>query len=340
MRFRYPVVVALALTAIASPTASAAACTWTPTQLPLPAGLTQGSVRAADSLSGYAGEAQTSGGTVHAVRWVGGQVVDYGTVPGYSHAFVSGVNKSGTIVGHTSAPTGNQQRAFRSVGTALQVLPEPAGTEHSWANGVNDAGDVVGEVGTTVVVNGSSYLVRKAVLWPASAPGTVVKLGGLPSAGQTLGQAVDQDGTVLVEYYPTTTNSIDATALYLWKAGTARVLPTPSGTTSVYGEAISNGRVAGAINAGGMVGAVWEQSGAITKPVASNLITSINRTGQTTGWKIVTGLTAAHWVWQGTAKVGTITGQRTFEVSADDGTVAGYSWNSTTFTQPAFWRCA
>jgi len=340
MRFSYPVVVALALTAIVSPTASAATCTWTSTNLPLPSGLTQGVVRAADSLSGYAGEAQTSGGTVHAVRWVGGQAVDYGTVPGYSHAFVSGVNKSGTIVGHTSATTGNRQRAFRSVGTALQVLPEPAGAQHSWANGVNDAGDIVGEVGSNVTSGGSTYLVRTAVLWPASAPGTVVKLGGLPSTGQTLGQAVDQDGTVLVEYYPTITNSIDATALYLWKAGSARVLPTPSGTTSVYGEAISNGRVAGAINAGGMVGAVWEQDGSITKPVASNLITSINRTGQTTGWKIVTGLTAAHWVWQGTAKVGTLSGQRTFEVSADNGTVAGYSWNSTTFSQPAFWRCS
>jgi hypothetical protein len=342
MRFSYPVVVALALTALSSPTASAATCTWTPTQLPVPAGLTQGVVTAVDSQSGYAGEASSSGNTTHAVRWVGGQVVDYGTVPGYGpHAFVSGVNKAGTVVGHTSAATGNRQRAFRSVGTALQPLPEPPGAEHSWANGINDVGDIVGEVGSDVTSGSSTYLVRTAVLWPASAPGTVVKLtAGLPTGGQTLGQAVDQDGTVLVQYYPGITNSLDATALYLWKSGTARQLPTPVGTKKVDGRAISNGRVAGASSVGGLVGTVWEADGTIVKPVDSNLIVSINKTGQTTGWKVGSGLSTVHSVWQGTAKVGTITGQRTLNVSADNGTVAGYSWNSTTFSQPTYWRCS
>jgi len=337
MRFSYPVVVALALTAIVSPTASAATCAWTPTQLPLPAGLTQGTVRAADSQSGYAGEAQNPGGTIHAVRWVGGQVVDYGTVPGYSGASVSGVNKFGLIVGHTSATTGNRQRAFRSVGTALQPLPEPAGAQHSWANGVDDAGDIVGEVGSDVTVGGSTYLVRTAVLWPASAPGTVVKLtAGLPAGGQTLGKAVDQDGTVLVQYYPSVTNSLDATALYLWKAGTARQLPTPVGTTRVDGRAISNGWVTGATSSGGTV---WEPNGTLVKPTVSDLIVSVNKTGQTVGWKYAHEVTITYSVWQGSAKVGTITGSRTLNVSADNGTVAGYSFNSTTFTQPTYWSC-
>lgn len=340
MRFSYPVVVALALTALASPTASAATCTWTPTPLPLPAGLTQGSVQAADSQSGYAGEAQSSGGTVHAVRWVGGQVVDYGTVPGYSHAFVSGVNRSGVIVGHTSATTGNRQRAFRSVGTALQPLPEPAGVKHSWANGVNDAGDIVGEVGADVTSGSSTYLVRTAVLWPASATGTVVKLaGGLPTGGQTLGKAVDQDGSVLVEHY-TGVSSLDATALYVWKAGAARKLPTPVGNRKVDGRAISNGRVAGAVSGGDLVAAVWEANGTLVKPADSDLVVSINKSGQTTGWKVGTGLSQTWSVWQGTTKVGTFTGQRTLNVSADNGTVAGSSWNSTTFSQPTYWRCS
>ncbi|MCS7477225.1 hypothetical protein ACFFQW_12705 [Umezawaea endophytica] len=340
MRFRYPVVVALALATIVSPTASAAACTWTPTVLPLPSGLTQGTVYAADSQSGYAGTAQVSSGTVHAVRWVGGQAVDYGTVPGYSHAFVAGVNKSGVIVGHTSATTGNRQRAFRSVGTTLQVLPEPAGAQHTWANGVNDAGDIVGEMGVNVTSGSTTNLVRTAVLWPASAPGTVVKLtGGLPTGGQTLGEAVDQDGSVLVEYYPGAA-TLDATALYVWKAGAARKLPVPAFTEKVVGRAISNGRVAGGIGNGDLVAAVWEADGTLVRPADSDLVVSINKTGQTTGWKIGTGLSQTWSVWQGTAKVGTISGQRALNVSADNGTVAGYSWNSTTFTQPTYWRCS
>ncbi len=342
MRFRYPVAVALVVTAISVPTASAASCTWTPTQLPLPATFTSGTVDVADSQSGYAGSASRNGETTHVVRWVNGQVVDYGTVPGYGpHAFVAGVNKSGTVVGHTNAATGNRQRAFRSVGTTLEVLPEPAGAEDSYANGINDAGDIVGEVGNYVTIGSSSYFVRKAVLWPASAPGTVVQLtAGLPSTGQTLGKGIDQDGTVLVQYYPSLTSSLNATALYLWKAGTARQLPTPVGNKQVDGRAISNGRVAGASSPGGLIGTVWDQNGTLINPVAADLLTSINRTGQTVGWKVGSGLSITYSVWQGTAKVGTFSGAHGLYVSADDGSVAGWSrFAPDNAIKPAYWRC-
>ncbi|PRY38054.1 hypothetical protein [Umezawaea tangerina] len=343
MRFRYPVTIALVLAAISSPTASAATCTWTPTILPLPAGMTTGTVYAADSGGGYAGVASGDGATSHAVRWSGGTATDYGTVPGYGpYVSVKGVNRNGVVVGSTSAATGNRQRAFRSVGTALQALPEPAGANHSWATAVNDNGDVVGNIGADVTIGGSSYLVNTAVLWPANAPGTVVELtAGLPTTGQTIARGVDQDGTVLVEHFPTTTSFLDADVLHLWRAGSARALPAPSGASSVAGNAISNGRVAGGSTVlGDLSATVWEPNGTIVKPAAADYTTSVNRTGQTVGWKAGPSLNMTYSVWQGTTKVGTYSGRWGLTASADNGTVAG--WNRTAANspnQPAYYRC-
>ncbi|WNV88575.1 hypothetical protein [Umezawaea sp. Da 62-37] len=348
MRFRYPVAIALVLAAISSPTASAATCTWTPTVLPLPATMTMGGVVAADSQGGYAGRAERpytapGGGAAHVMRWSGGTTTDYGTVPGFGlHPSVTGVNRNGLVVGSTDAASGDRTRAFRSVGTALQPLPEPAGVTDSWATGVNDNGDIVGNVGTTAVSGGSTYFVRAPVLWPANAPGTVVKVtAGLPTTGQAIAKGIDQDGTVLVEHFRTTTSSVDPDALYLWRAGTARALPVPANTSSVTGRAIANGRVAGGSSPfGDLRATVWEQDGTVVKPVDADLTTSINRTGQTVGWKVGHSLSIMYSVWQGTAKVGTFSGTWGLTVSADNGTVAGwYRVVANTLSQPAYFRC-
>jgi hypothetical protein len=350
MRSRYPVAIALVLAAISCPTpASAATCVWTPTQLPLPATMTQGAVRAVDSRSGYAGEATrfstTPGGdgTTHVVRWSGGTTTDYGTVPGFApYAWVSGVNKYGLVVGHTSAATGYHERAFRSVGTALRPLPEPAGASHSWATAVNDNGDIVGHTAALTTIGGSSYQVNTAVLWPASAPGTVVKLTGLPTTGQTTARGIDQDGTILVEHFSSLSYLADAETLYLWRAGTARALATPAGTSAVVGNAISNGRVVGASTYRDYrgVGALWEQDGALVQPTASSHMTSINRTGQSVGWQETAPLIVTYSVWQGTAKVGTFSGNRGIDVSADDGTVGGWTRADPNAPKlPASFRC-
>ena len=85
-----------------------------------------------------------------------------------------------------------------------------------------------------------------AVPWPANAPTTVAQLPGLPSTGQTIATDIDQGvGTVLVEHFPTRTDAVNATALYLQRGTTARKLPLPSGSATVAGHEIANGRVAG-----------------------------------------------------------------------------------------------
>ncbi|PRY38055.1 hypothetical protein [Umezawaea tangerina] len=347
MRFGYPVAVALVLAVISPPTASAATCTWTPTPLPLPAGMTTGEVRAADSQGGYAGQVAPAptapDWSTHVVRWSGGAVTDYGTVPGFGpFASVTGANGSGVVVGSTYAAATAHDQAFRSVGTALRPLPEPAGATDSWATAVNDGGDVVGYVARTRTTGGSSQVVHVAVLWPANAPGTVVELTGLPTTGHTEASGVDQDGTILVEHFTGSPFTGDATALYLWRAGTARALPVPAGTSAVAGNAISAGRVVGAstYSTNRPTGALWEQGGTFAVPTASTRMSSVNRTGQSVGYKEGSFLSVTYSVWQGTAKVGSFPGGGALLVSADNGTVAGWTRaDPNAQVRPAYFRC-
>lgn len=222
-------------------------------------------------------------------------------------------------------------------------MPEPAGVDSSWATGINDSGDVVGHVGKDFQQGTTIHTVHTAVLWPASAPGTVVELaGGLPTTGQTIATGVDQDGTVLVEHHPTTTDAFTATNLYLWKASTARKLTIPSGTVSVDGAAIANGRVAGGTRASEFAdskGVLWEQNGSVVRPTTAGGLRSVNRSGQSTGFTTATSL--AYGVWRGSALTATLAGSLGVNVVADSGSVAGWSRSGTSSdNQPTVWRCA
>ncbi|MCS7477224.1 hypothetical protein ACFFQW_12700 [Umezawaea endophytica] len=346
MLIRIAAVVAVAITAVASPTASAATCA--PTLLPLPATRVAGVVLAADGQGGFAGEASSKrvlgSPTVHAVRWSGGQATDLGTLPGHSSQSVNvtGVNRAGTVVGDAPETSGLHRRAFRSTGTALAPLPEPAGVDSSWATGINDNGDVVGHVGKDFQQGTTIYTVHTAVLWPANAPSTVVALTGLPATGQTIATGVDQDGTVLVEHYPTTTDAFTATNLYLWKASAVRKLTIPSGTVAVDGTAIANGRVVGGTYASEFAdgkGVLWEQDGSVVRPATAGTLHSVNRSGLSTGFTTTTTLT--YGVWQGSALTATLTGSLGVNVAADNGSVAGWSRTGTSGdNQPTVWRCA
>jgi hypothetical protein len=328
-------IVAFAIATITTPTASAATCTTS--YLPLPAALPGGSVTVADSAGGYAGYGYIVKGmayTAHALRWSNGQVTDLGQLAGAGNdVTVTGVNRQGTVVGSAAGP-----RGFRSRNGKLESLPLPAGATGAQAEGINDNGDIVGSV-SSVPPDTAPWAVYTPVLWPAngSAP---VTLTGLPTTGQAKAKAIDQDGTVLVEYYPNRNDAFAATALYLWKAGTARKLTNPSDTTTVEGHALSNGRVAGqtypASGTNGK-GVLWDQNGAPSRPSTSADLTSINRSGQSVGWSTGTGTYAA---WQLNTQTATLTAQPSVEVSADNGTIGGRSVvGSASYSSPTIWRC-
>ncbi|MEU9099461.1 hypothetical protein [Streptomyces sp. NPDC048361] len=324
--------------ALMAPGTAEAAATCTPTKLPLPAGMTEGVIGAADSGSGFAGWVYNAS-TYHAVRWSGGKVIDYGDLPGLTATMtVAGVNRSGTLVGYTDDRDNNKAHAFRSRDGKLEALPLPSGIESAFPTAINDAGDIVGW-GYGAAGPGI------AVLWPASVPGTAVKVaGGLPTAGSNRAVGIDQDGTVLVNSYPVG-NGTDSNAVYLWRAGSARKLAVPPGSTRVAGDAISQGRVAGsAAQADGRgAGVLWDKDGSFVRPEKSALLNSVNSTGQSVGFEtgggfedpLVTG------VWQFGKEIASLTGsQIRVAVSANDGTLGGSVRDYDVYrTFPTTWRC-
>src|SRR5262245_32445392 len=124
--------IAMTVTVPAIASAAALACTWTPSILPVPAAITGSTaITAADSAGGFAGSGQIAsrfGGAlaIHALRWQGGQVTDYGTVPNSTDKLsVTAVNRDGVVVGTTQKRNVTGTQAFRSRGTVLEALPEP-----------------------------------------------------------------------------------------------------------------------------------------------------------------------------------------------------------------------
>ncbi len=339
MRLRHLVVaaaVSAAAATFAPAVASAALATCTPSYLPIPASMTGGgSVTVADGQGGYAGEGYVNvfGGSrsLHILRWQGGQVTDYGYLTGFGDdATVMAVNRDGVVAGY--AYNGSFPRALRSRGTVLEPLPVPADVDSSYATGINDAGDIFGYVGRQFQQGIMIYTVNTAVVWPASAPGTIVPLSGLPATGQTKAVGIDQDGTVLVEYYPTKTDEFRATGLYLWRAGAARKLTLPSGTKFVAGNTISNGRVGGYTQTSDIadtIGVLWDQNGTFLRPANSAAVNSVNRTGQSIGYALDE-TTGFYGVWQLGQQTASLDGSLGVNVSADDGSIAGWSRGSET----------
>ncbi|WP_156051886.1 hypothetical protein [Allokutzneria albata] len=235
MNFTRMVAVTALATALAvvPGTAEAAACAWKPVPLPMPAGAVQADATAADGVGGYVGTAEFAQSEQHIVRWNGSTTTDYGRVAG---TFPNGltareVNRGGVIVGNASYVYSSV--AFRSAGTTLARLPLPAGSTSSRANAINDRGDAVG---WAVLPDRS----RKAVLWPADRPDTVVELGGLPT-GFVEAVDIDEDGTILVRHYNDQHNATS----YKWRDGVATALRAPSGVKSAEATGIAAGRVSG-----------------------------------------------------------------------------------------------
>ncbi|KOT65442.1 MULTISPECIES: hypothetical protein [Streptomyces] len=336
----------MAHAAPAARSTTVAACSWSPELLTVPARYTGGGqITAADSQGGYAGTGAItySWGTTtrEVLRWKGGQATEFARPKGLAQPTVTGVNRDGTVVGDVNAED-SERHAFRTRDGKLERLPEPAGTTASWATGINDAGDIVGHVAVLVREGIEGYYVHTAVLWPANAPGTVVKLsGGLPGTGQTKATGIDQDGTVLVEHMKTRTDAFDPAALYLWREGSARKLGLPSGTAVVHGNGISNGRVAGVTqsspDADGQ-GILWDRDGTPLRPERSASVNSVNSSGQSVGWTTGGGGDA---VWQLDRRTATLPGALGLSVSADDGALAGWSrpGGGDGNNQPTVWRC-
>jgi uncharacterized membrane protein len=330
---------ALATAMVAGPAtmpAAAAACTWRPTTLPLPAGGISGLVSATDNEGGFAGTVKLSDNTTHVVSWKNGKITDYGSFSSLTSVQVYDQNRAGTIVGSVTVGrpgVPSSSTAFRTNGGRIENLPKPAGaTSYFPRGGINDKGDIAGGYRTTR--NGASVIV--GVRWPAARPGTVEDLAGAPVSSNVEG--LDEDGTVL---YTAADASIFQQRPFLWREGRNTALPKPTPAGDLRGYEISAGRVVGSLyypNASGQYveeAIFWDTDGVARKLPSSQRAEDINRTGVSVG----TAANGQAAVWRLGVLDTTLGAGTTAPTVGDDGAVAG-SRKVSGADQPTVWRCS
>ncbi|GAA0644794.1 hypothetical protein GCM10010174_79800 [Kutzneria viridogrisea] len=321
---RLPLVALLTAAAVLvpAPNASAAACTWRPTALPVPTDVSGSTVYATDGHGIYAGVAER--GEYHFVLWKNGKLTDFGNLVGHTSSMhsVDGVNSAGTLVGsegvrgHYPVP-----QALRSTGDKVELLP---GKGISRAYAINEHGDIVG-FGSVPDSSGQNRLLP--VRWPADRPGTMEVLPGLPADWLNAAAVdMDADGTVLLSR-----NLGDDRPGFLWRNGVVTALPRPAGATSLSVQAIAGGRVVGSATISGTQhGVLWDRDGTITLLPRANGARDITSSGLIIGED--TAQRSAVW------RLGTFDSELGADAelwtAGEDGTIAGRRNG-----QATYWRC-
>ncbi|MGW8377485.1 hypothetical protein [Streptomyces sp. ODS28] len=337
---------ALAVTGLTglAPSASAAAqaCTYRPSQLPVPSGATAGAVTTVAGKDLFAGEIEYPAASRltkrHAAIWSGGKVTDLGTVPDADYTLgVNDMNASGTAVGYGWKLTGSSEGwplgtnyPFRSRDGKLEQLPVPEGAYGLVAQAITENGDIYGDGYLT----NPNY--REVFFWPADKPGTVTRLKGFPLGSRVEG--VDTDGTVAV----TAVNDPEGTTRpYLWKDGVAKALTLPSGATNATISSISGGTVVGDGQTADFnrFAVTWGKDGQPRKLPDGYGTSAVNSTGLILG---TSGRTHSAKLWQGTSALRTLSGDGQFYTLGDDATLAGANAPAgTSYPRfPAIWRCS
>jgi uncharacterized membrane protein len=202
-------------------------CSWKEYELPLPAGATSSRVYGV-STNGtfFIGNVDDK-----PARWRGGRVEQLGLAFGKPTALWD-VNTAGTSVGYIPISTGEAYAVVHRAGR-YEYLPVPAGTTISEAKTINNKGDIAGSA-----VWGSR---THAVLWPASAPGTVQEINVGGAYDSSAAYRVDDQGRVLI--WATGPGVDDG---LVWSPdGTITRLPKLTPNAIAQPNGFRNGRVAG-----------------------------------------------------------------------------------------------
>jgi hypothetical protein len=248
--------VGLAAAALAAPAAaSAEPSPCQVTALPLPVGLSDGTVDAADPSGRWqAGTAQDGGGVPHLVRWEDGVPLDLGTTDVGAVA----VNRSGDMVGGTT--TGDVSHAWRYHDGRFLPVPALHDGDVVTVGAINDAGTVTG---TSTDPDGAP---ETPVVW---SPDGAVRALPLP-AGDNTGQpaAIDADGTVVgtVGYDPHDTSPWQPHPVVWHPDGSLTDLPGPA--DDITPVAVENGVVTGSRPTAAGSWSVWQWVGSTANPVA------------------------------------------------------------------------
>jgi hypothetical protein len=216
-------VVALAMALLVQGEAGAqAACTWTKTDLPLPAGdevygISDATADGVWAVSGSWGR--------KAFVWQGDQVK---VLTFREDTILFGVSGTGAVAGNTGT------QSFRlSADGVREVLQPVAGADRTWVTAMNSAGDVAGTSGGS------------AVLWPTGS----VTPRELPDAHNRKGWSVrdvDEEGRVIAERGVPAGPGGPNGAGALWDRDGNQVMLEPlPGHASVHPVTVRGGRVVG-----------------------------------------------------------------------------------------------
>lgn len=283
-------------------------CTWTSSYLPLPAGVTGGSVDAAGSNGYLAGQASDG----RLLLWRNGQPVAV-NAPVSTSISVAGVNGSGEIVGYD----GRSSSAFVYRDGAFQTLPAPAGTV-VYAAGVNDSGDVAG----------SAYAFPdpyRTVVWKRNQPGTYQ----IVADGVAIG--IDKAGTVVTE--KGSVWSPDGT--------TRRLAGSPDLQVRVFQGGYALGQAFGdytGLHKWDTTGALVHRYEAKDRPSPR----SVNSNGlMVASYTPIGGTERELGVWRGATFLGNITTERGVRVVTETDELAGKHPSADGQTWlPATWKCS
>lgn len=307
--------VAIAVTALGAPAdAAAIRLAWRPTVLPLPPGAGAGTITGSDGKGEYTGTFRVND-VDQVVSWRNGQPILRGVPAGYNRVDANDENSSSVVAGTIHDYETMTSQTFTLDASGYHIKDNPAGYQEVTGVAINTRGDVLAEAYQPGVP-------RAVVLWRAdgSAPVVIPETGDVSSP-----RDLDDDGTILMS-----TGNSSA----LWKDGVVRSL-SPSPSAWAVGYAIRNGVVVGNRSWGGDQAARWSTpDSAIVGLEGGGIAQDVNKAGLTVGLvptpsgpQIYGNAT----VWRGTVQ-GVVQGPSGYtvfraQVSADDGTLAGYASN-------------
>jgi hypothetical protein len=318
MRFSLrPAVVAFslflaALVAVPAGATPAAACTWTPSALPLPTEFATGSVYAAGPNGYLAGTAYTATWAEGMVVWHDGAIVGSQVWPDGVDVRVSGVNGSGDVSGYLYWPDTGAWSGFRFRDGVLDLLPSPAAARTTTSD-INESGDIVGYIGYT----GSAD--TGGVLWPASAPGTyrILAEDGLVGIDDS-GRVVTESGVI---------RSPDGSTVRL------------AGANDLAFERFGHGRIIGHAPRSSSALTEWDMTGARIRSTTGNTAVGVNGNGLLAAWYFKNGGSNTLGVWRDGTFLGDVgTVLNVYDVTDNDELVGSWGTGGARW-QPTTWSC-
>ncbi|MFN0134262.1 MAG: hypothetical protein ACKVW3_17250 [Phycisphaerales bacterium] len=122
----------------------------------------------------------------HALRWIGTQATDLGTLGG-KHALALAVNDTGYVVGYSTLPGDTQTRAFIWHGGPMQALVTLPGVIESYAYDISNSGYVVGTAASANSTRPFRWRNGAAIELPIPAGSRAGAANAVNDAGDTVG---------------------------------------------------------------------------------------------------------------------------------------------------------